>query len=361
MSLGNNIRIVRKRKGFKLVELAEKAGITAGALSLIERDRRRPSESTIEKIAKALLTTSKEVKGSFLSTYHKDDKDIDKEVEILFARLNQATPTDKYLVKKHLMDLPDPTVFAVEVRKELGVPEGPLDPLNIANALGIKVKEDFFEGFEAALVKTESKNLILVKTGLNLGRKNFVIAHELGHFRLPSHADPGYTCHINAVETYQINELFEQEANQFAAELLLPEKALGKFLRRKIPSILLAQKLASKYVVSNTMAILRIVEMSSIPCALVVSVGGVRKWFKRSPAFMNFIDIGTPISTQALANQILIKSCSREVTEGSRPIVGESPVSAWISTGGFRRNAKLIEESLFVPPYDTILTLLKFK
>lgn len=188
MSLGSQIRSARKRLGLKLERVAKQADITAGALSLIERDRRRPSEGTLKLIAKALKTKIEDLVGEL------EGKTIDKQVEVLFARFTQASESDKHLLKRHILDLPDSAELARKLRIELNNLDGPIDPVVVANQLGISIREDSFEGFEAALVITGKKNLILVRSGLGLGRKNFVIAHEIAHFRLDGHTDSGYNC-----------------------------------------------------------------------------------------------------------------------------------------------------------------------
>ena len=54
MNLGNAIKLLRTRQGLKQPQLAEKAGISASYLSLLERGKRDPSFSTVEQIASAL-------------------------------------------------------------------------------------------------------------------------------------------------------------------------------------------------------------------------------------------------------------------------------------------------------------------
>lgn len=53
-SLGKNIKLCRMLKDLKQKELANEAGISVSYLSLLERDRRDPSLSTLQKITVAL-------------------------------------------------------------------------------------------------------------------------------------------------------------------------------------------------------------------------------------------------------------------------------------------------------------------
>ena len=56
MKLGKAIEEVRKKKGLKQAELAEKVGITQAYLSMIENDRKEPTISTLKAIGSALET-----------------------------------------------------------------------------------------------------------------------------------------------------------------------------------------------------------------------------------------------------------------------------------------------------------------
>ncbi len=63
MNLGKNIIKYRKIHNMKSLELAERAGITQSYLSEIERNKKIPSLEVIQKLAKALNTTTSELLG----------------------------------------------------------------------------------------------------------------------------------------------------------------------------------------------------------------------------------------------------------------------------------------------------------
>ena len=54
MTLGRAIKLCRTQKNMSQIELAELADISVSYLSLLERDKRDPNLSTVEKIAVAL-------------------------------------------------------------------------------------------------------------------------------------------------------------------------------------------------------------------------------------------------------------------------------------------------------------------
>ena len=53
-SVGSKLRTVREERGLSQRELAERAGVSANAISLIERDENSPSVSTLQSLAAAL-------------------------------------------------------------------------------------------------------------------------------------------------------------------------------------------------------------------------------------------------------------------------------------------------------------------
>jgi hypothetical protein len=97
------------------------------------------------------------------------------------------------------------------------------------------------EGFEAALITDEYKSAgaILVARERSRQRRRFSIAHELGHFLIPSHLPrPGErslcsAAHLRIDDTKEQDRRhrMEAEANRFAAMLLIPPPVLRAQLK----------------------------------------------------------------------------------------------------------------------------------
>ena len=118
------------------------------------------------------------------------------------------------------------------------------------------------EGFEAALITDEFKSAgaILVAGERSRQRQRFSIAHELGHFLIPSHLPrPGERslCSVEHLGIYDTKEddrrrRMEAEANRFAALLLIPPPVLRaelKAIRR--PDVSDVARLAKVFDVSK--------------------------------------------------------------------------------------------------------------
>ena len=123
--------------------------------------------------------------------------------------------------------------IATDTLHQHGLHSIPVDPVALANRLGIKVNNaKFSEPSLAALLSKRGSNVwILLDESGHPHRKRFSIAHELGHHFLHLHTDGEMIDH-NA-DLFRVNEydsedmtqerVKEIQANQFAAALLMPE------------------------------------------------------------------------------------------------------------------------------------------
>ncbi|HEY0434549.1 MAG TPA: ImmA/IrrE family metallo-endopeptidase, partial [Chitinophagaceae bacterium] len=94
--------------------------------------------------------------------------------------------------------------------------------VNIVKIAELEV--DDFEGFLSTDAKKQ-KGVILYKAGSRKERRRFTIAHELGHFLIPSHQGNQQCTAADLQETRRdtIHQRQEAEANRFAAGLLMPK------------------------------------------------------------------------------------------------------------------------------------------
>ncbi len=109
--------------------------------------------------------------------------------------------------------------------------------LDIINDYGIKFREidSTNDAFVGVFTKgSNSQPYIMVNGSIdNNGRKNFTIAHELGHYLLDHHlTQNSFYCNNDEISESRIwSDPIEQEANYFATCLLMPaEKVKGAFL-----------------------------------------------------------------------------------------------------------------------------------
>lgn len=146
-----------------------------------------------------------------------------------------------------------------QVENELS-PAVPVEEL--CRALDIvSIDEMTTAGFEAALVMDVNKAAggILVAAGRSRQRRRYSIAHELGHFLIPTHMpEPGegFTCSLNDLHHLDTRERdrrkrIEAEANGFAAALLMPEPRLRACCGSRAPNLGEIVRLAREFDVSK--------------------------------------------------------------------------------------------------------------
>lgn len=130
---------------------------------------------------------------------------------------------------------------------------------------------------------------IVIARGQSRGRRRFSIAHELGHLYIPTHENrPVSWCTDSAMEaTDGTGDQPEWEANDFAAELLMPQHLYAKDIARLPPSFASITRLAAvdHYDVSITAAAVRYLDLTRFSCALVSSCDGVIEWVTKSESF----------------------------------------------------------------------------
>lgn len=135
----------------------------------------------------------------------------------------------------------DPMRIAAEIHRQLGDTPGPVPVYDIARALDIdEIKTEPLKSVEGVLVTDAERNrgTIFLNCNSSLQRRNYSLAHELGHFLCGWHVpteDAGFRCSRRdmASPSGSVRHVKqEREANQFAIELLAPPRLVKPYLRR---------------------------------------------------------------------------------------------------------------------------------
>lgn len=244
-----------------------------------------------------------------------------------------------------------PSLIAQALLEELNV-DGVPDVRAVASALAVGIEEADVS-FDGALVriKGSTEGLIAVRQSIReVGRKNFTIAHELGHLLLPGH-DESTVCMQTDVETWETGlPRQELEANEFAGELLLPTRIVSSLFSREKPSFELIESVAQKFSTSLTATAYRFVELTGHACALVWSERGAAKWFARSAEFVHWIRLRERLDARTLAADCF---ANQHASDGQERV----SASAWLQ-GHVPDDAQLLEQTRCMPSYSGALTLL---
>lgn len=100
------------------------------------------------------------------------------------------------------------------------------DPFALAAALGIEVAVGDIGSRAGCYMYLKRNKCIWINENLEGNERLFVMAHELGHAIL----HPRQNCYFIKHKTLFLNSKVEQEANQFAINLLIPDDILAEYL-----------------------------------------------------------------------------------------------------------------------------------
>jgi Zn-dependent peptidase ImmA (M78 family) len=162
-----------------------------------------------------------------------------------------------------LRDLQRIEETAVALIKTCKITIPPVPVEIIATHVGLNViAYNLGEGISGTLVVEKGKGFIGYNPSHVKGRQRFTIAHELGHFKLHRNAsteqlfvDKDFLVKYRSANNYSLQELkHEQEANAFAAALLMPKVFIHTELANKkytnLPELELIETLARVFEVS---------------------------------------------------------------------------------------------------------------
>lgn len=128
-----------------------------------------------------------------------------------------------------------------------------------------------------ALVVDSSHATMLVNRAFEASQQRFSLAHLLGHFVLhrkilPLFVDPLKLNECNTRDR-EARRLLEREADEFAAELLMPEEVLRECMRGKRParSSIFIQPVAAHFGVSELVFALRLCQLDLNPGSSIYS------------------------------------------------------------------------------------------
>lgn len=230
-----------------------------------------------------------------------------------------------------------------------------IDLERIAADLDIIIEEDDLEGCDGMLqMMPEPKcGIITVKSSIREpGQKRFIISHEIGHFETPARPGLGYHCASTdlSLTNHRIKPE-ERDANEFAAELLMPESLFVPRLAGSQPCMELIKDLASEFDTTLTATLRRFVKLTTSRCALVCSENWKIKYCVPSKKFGYRIQRGTSVDGNSFAIEFFTR---RHVREQMQSVLA----NAWINDPKLDYRARIKEQSVAQPYYNSVLTLL---
>ncbi len=219
--------------------------------------------------------------------------------------------------------------------------------------IGLELYFRDVQSYEGALLRIKNVPrgyVVLSQRIREESRRRFTLAHELGHYLLPTQQDLSQPCTKSSVESWDDTLAdAEMEANHFAAEILMPREILQPFLLRS-PTFAHVEDIARACGTSLTASAYRIAAMTSFRMAMVWSQAGRARWHRASDEFVRWIRKGE-LSPATFAYDAFRRTPVPTSLESV-------PASAWLFEAGLKSGARILEPSLWLPTYDAVLTML---
>lgn len=218
----------------------------------------------------------------------------------------------------------------------------------IAAELGLLVRRAVMTTAEGRLVRSKNSGIISVAEHAYRSHKwRFVIAHEIGHFLRHEGLNQLDICQDADLRAAYKGR--EAEANDFAAELLMPTALFAHRCDIARPSLRHVSELAEAFRTSLTSAALRFIRFAPEPCAVVHSTRGRVDWVSRTEDFRLFVPFGMELTDATYAGDL---HADRSVSDRPSQVDGD----AWSNTRG-AEDMDLFEHSRKIAK-DAVLTFL---
>ena len=244
---------------------------------------------------------------------------------------------------------------AKKLLKELFIKEpAKLDLYAIAGYENLFIEEGDLFSCEGQLVVQDGIGIITIDDKITeKGQKKFTIAHEMGHYFNTGKKNGSYFCSGLDIRGIKQNITAEIDANDFAAELLMPEDWFCAFTKGKKFDKKLLSGTAEYFDISLSAAALRYAEIGHHPVAIIMSKDGVVKWSRINKYFtFHFIKNGSKINNLSYAYEFFN---GEKIPDDPEEILAD----AWFAEDfNYKKEYFLYEQNIPMYRYNSVLTLL---
>jgi Zn-dependent peptidase ImmA (M78 family) len=200
--------------------------------------------------------------------------------------------------------LSKPSNAAIQLLKNYSIEdpnEVPLEDLIFSE--GAVFEEKPMKGADGRIIFGKQYSIVIVNSNIeNKNKRRFVIAHEIGHLKLHKNLERFFNCDEKAFLEWHKKGSHESEANQFAAELLMPSDLFRKEAAKKKFSIDHLLALSKTFNTSVTSTAIRYTDLGSLPIALIYSQNGEIKWYSRNANFIcRFLKVKETVPENSVA------------------------------------------------------------
>lgn len=247
-----------------------------------------------------------------------------------------------------------------KIYEECGISDPLQLPIEvIITSKNIIIKEEKIDGSDGRILMKKDSGIITIDSKIDLhAKKRFILAHELGHFELHRQLNRGFNDNDETLNHWYKHDSIreEVEANEFAAEFLMPSHLFREECQGKIFSHKVIDHLSNKFQVSKTAAVLKFVKKNNgnHPVFVVCCQDNKMKWFKKSDdwRYYSLFQRGFPPPSGTVAYEVFQKGMQYFGEEKSQPIWK----SDWFEMKDDETDSEFFEYCLYVPSYNYMIS-----
>lgn len=250
-----------------------------------------------------------------------------------------------------------PKPAAIRVLSECGI-EDPA-AINIEDLIvyhnGI-VQEVSLTNCDGRMVMKNGRAIVSVNANIEFPhKKRFVLAHELGHMLLHDQKEATFSDDYETLEAYKHGPQ-ETEANNFAAELLMPEILFKEACFKKKFSPDLIRTISDRFSTSITSAVYRFVDLGNHPICVFLSKDGNIKYWKKSRDFKLWIPDrnNLPVPSDSVANEYYTSGRIYRQQDAAQSIYK----TTWFELGKYDNDTEMFEFCIITKQYNTVLSII---
>ncbi len=217
------------------------------------------------------------------------------------------------------------------------------------------VKETDLKHCDGRLVMKQGRSIVSVDSKIEFPqRKRYVLAHELGHILLHADKEASFTDDDGTLEGYK-NGPQEIEANDFAAELLMPAHLFQEGCYKKMFSPDLIRELADRFNTSLTSIVYRFVDLGNYPIAAFYSKNGKSCYWKKSNDMKYKIPDRNKLNVpgDSVANEFFLYNR----IYSKKDAVQEITKTTWFELGKYDQDSPMFEFCIVTPRYNSVLSV----
>ncbi|MBE9465528.1 ImmA/IrrE family metallo-endopeptidase [Dyadobacter subterraneus] len=218
------------------------------------------------------------------------------------------------------------------------------------------VKEAELKNCDGRLVMKQGRSIVTIDSAIEFEqRKRYVLAHELGHILLHADKEASFTDDDTTLEGYKRGPQ-EKEANDFAAELLMPTEQFKSSCYKKKFSPELISELAHQFNTSLTSTVYRFAELGNHPIAAFYSKNGkVQYWKKSTDMYYKIPDINKlNVPSNSVAKEFYKYNRIYERKDTTQEITK----STWFELGKYDNDAPMNEFCIITARYNSVLSVI---